>query len=103
MDETELRKQLVEYLLDCLKANPKNYVDDKDRLIPLHKLTDEQCLLIEEVSRVQRKLPSKLKVIELLSKITGLQSTTTKLIGSKENPVCLDFKINIIETDKEDK
>lgn len=98
-NDQALKKQVIQYLLDCLDLNIQDYVDLKDNPIPLSKLTKAQAVLLEDASRMQRKYPSKLRVIELISKISGFNTQNHKILGSKDDPLIFDFKVNVVTTD----
>lgn len=79
-------------LMDIISSEPSSYYDEVGDLKPLDQLTAKQLSVLEVGTGNIRKMYSKIKAIELLLKMDGLDTTVNKPI---------DLNINFVSKPKE--
>lgn len=107
MNKQTLQENLITILLNIINGNIADFYDKKGKPILVHKLSLEQQMIIEEVGAFGRnlKIYNKLKAIEMLSRITGLNEIKHVIGADEDSGVKVDFNISFItpENESEDK
>ena len=93
MDTSEILKLLTDHLLAVVQSDYSALADSENKLKSVTDLTPEQAKLIDMVDYKGSALMPKTKAIDLLAKISGLNSSTTKLAGT-DGPLELKFSIS---------
>lgn len=99
MDKDELAKVLTDQLVAIIKGDYASFLNTANELKSVDELTEAQRLAIDGLDvRGGYNVISKTKAIDLLAKISGLNSATTKLEGG-DTPLELAFKITYVTAD----
>ena len=102
MDKDELAKVLTDQLLAIIKGDYASFLTTDNTFKSVDDLTPAQRLAIDCLdSRSSYQVISKSKAIDMLAKISGLNSSTTKLEGGDE-PLNLSFSISYVSSPKKD-
>lgn len=96
MDTNEILKLLTDHLIAVVQSDYSALADSENKLKAVTNLTPEQSRLIDMVDYKGSTVMSKTKAIDLLAKISGLNSSTTKLAGT-DGPLELKFSINFTD------
>ena len=98
MNKQELQDKLITILLNIINGNIADFYDKKGMPIPVHKLSLEQQMIIEEVGAFGRNLKvyNKLKAIEMLSRITGLNEIKHVIGADEDSGMKIDFNISFV-------
>jgi hypothetical protein len=96
MEKDDLAKLLTEQLLSIIKGDYAAFLTSKNELKSVDDLTEAQRLAIDGLdTKGGYNVISKTKAMDLLSKISGLNSNTTRLEGG-DNPLELKFSIDYV-------
>ena len=97
--DQDILKILTDHLLAVIQSDYSGLADFENKLKSVKDLTPEQARLIDMVDHKGSAVMSKAKAIDLLAKISGLNSSTPKLAGT-DGPLELKFSISYTDPNK---
>lgn len=103
----EIQNKMIGILLNIIEGDVTSFYmegEEDNGLIrkPLGLLTPEQRMCVEDIQKGEYRIHSKLKAMEALSKLTGLNTVNHILSVDEDDKPSINFNISFVNKDSKE-